>query len=120
MRASERWDIFCRVVDNFGDAAVCWRLARELAQEHGGQVRLWIDDLETLTRLVPQADRVEQQMLFGVEVTRWDEHRPSKVVPADFVIDAFGCGLPEQYAHAMAQCAQSPIWVVLEYLTAEP
>jgi hypothetical protein len=21
------WDIFCRVIDNFGDIGVCWRLA---------------------------------------------------------------------------------------------
>jgi hypothetical protein len=26
-------DIFCRVVDNYGDIGVCWRLARRLA--HG-------------------------------------------------------------------------------------
>jgi uncharacterized repeat protein (TIGR03837 family) len=119
MRASERWDIFCRVVDNFGDAAVCWRLARQLVQEQGGQVRLWIDDLESLIRLQPQAVLVEQQVLLGVEVNRWGVHLPADAVPGDFVIDAFGCGLPDQYVHAMAQCARSPIWTVLEYLTAE-
>ncbi|MDR2678109.1 MAG: elongation factor P maturation arginine rhamnosyltransferase EarP, partial [Zoogloeaceae bacterium] len=40
-----RWDIFCHVVDNFGDIGVCWRLARQLAGEHGLAVRLWVDDL---------------------------------------------------------------------------
>ncbi|WP_157072023.1 elongation factor P maturation arginine rhamnosyltransferase EarP, partial [Cupriavidus sp. HPC(L)] len=39
------WDIFCTVIDNFGDIGVCWRLARQLAQEHGHAVRLWVDDL---------------------------------------------------------------------------
>jgi uncharacterized repeat protein (TIGR03837 family) len=119
MRAAERWDIFCRVVDNFGDAAVCWRLARELAHEHGGQVRLWIDDLESLIRLEPQAVFVEQQMLLGIEVNHWGVDLPANVVPADFVVDAFGCGLPDPYVRAMAQCARSPTWIVLEYLTAE-
>ncbi|NBS60265.1 MAG: DUF2331 family protein, partial [Betaproteobacteria bacterium] len=28
---SRSWDVFCKVVDNFGDAAVCWRLAQQLA-----------------------------------------------------------------------------------------
>ena len=37
------WDIFCRVIDNFGDIGVCWRLARQLAAEHGKRVRLWVD-----------------------------------------------------------------------------
>ena len=45
MTTSLRWDIFCRVVDNFGDAGVCWRLARQLAREHGLAVTLWIDDV---------------------------------------------------------------------------
>ncbi len=37
-------DIFCAVVDSYGDIGVCWRLARQLAQEHGMMVRLWVDD----------------------------------------------------------------------------
>ena len=38
--ALRRWDIFCNVIDNFGDIGVCWRLARQLANEHGASVRL--------------------------------------------------------------------------------
>ena len=38
-----RWNIFCVVVDNYGDAGVAWRLARELAVEHGLAVRLFCD-----------------------------------------------------------------------------
>ena len=34
-----QWDIFCRVIDNFGDIGVCWRLATQLAGQ-GQQVRL--------------------------------------------------------------------------------
>jgi hypothetical protein len=34
----KRWDIFCKVVDNFGDIGVCWRLARQLQAEHGLQL----------------------------------------------------------------------------------
>ena len=26
-----QWDLFCRVIDNFGDIGVCWRLAADLA-----------------------------------------------------------------------------------------
>jgi uncharacterized repeat protein (TIGR03837 family) len=38
---------------------------------------------------------------------------------ADVVIEAFGCGLPERYADAMARRARAPSWIVLEYLSAE-
>ena len=50
-----RWDLFCRVVDNLGDAAVMWRLARQLSVEHGRKVRLFVDQPEVLRRLVPPA-----------------------------------------------------------------
>ena len=50
-----RWDIFCRVIDNFGDIGVSWRLARQLVAEHNLDVRLWVDDLNTFCRLCPQA-----------------------------------------------------------------
>ncbi|HET9045379.1 MAG TPA: elongation factor P maturation arginine rhamnosyltransferase EarP, partial [Casimicrobiaceae bacterium] len=43
--AAQRWDVFCKVVDNFGDAGVCWRLARQLVAEHDLAVTLWIDVL---------------------------------------------------------------------------
>ena len=58
-----RWDLFCRVVDNFGDAGVCWRLARDLAAR-GAQVRLVIDDASPLAWMAPQGAP-------GVEVLSW-------------------------------------------------
>ena len=33
--AKPRWDIFCTVVDNFGDIAVTWPLARQVGREPG-------------------------------------------------------------------------------------
>jgi uncharacterized repeat protein (TIGR03837 family) len=112
------WDIFCRVVDNYGDAGVCWRLARELAARHDARVRLWIDDLATLSRLVPAASAAcDEQDLEGVRVCRW--FGPLAIEPADIVIEAFGCGVPDAYAEAMAPRTRVPVWVVLEYLSAE-
>ena len=49
-------DIFCRVVDNYGDIGVCWRLARRLAHGHGWEVRLWVDDLASFARIQPGID----------------------------------------------------------------
>jgi uncharacterized repeat protein (TIGR03837 family) len=116
---SPRWDIFCKVVDNYGDAGVCWRLARELAAEHGIAPRLWIDRLETLARLAPQLDaaRVEQT-LAGVEVRCWAEPFP-ETEPGAVVIEAFGCDVPAPFAERMAQAERQPVWINLEHLTAE-
>jgi uncharacterized repeat protein (TIGR03837 family) len=122
MAPSLRWDVFCRVVDNFGDAGVCWRLARQLASEHGLAVTLWIDDLASLGRFVPGLDPAlaDQAASPAVRVRRLtDAMTPDPQLP-DVVIEGFGCGLPPPYLAAMAAAARPPVWVVLEYLSAEP
>ncbi|MDP3978295.1 MAG: elongation factor P maturation arginine rhamnosyltransferase EarP [Pseudomonas sp.] len=113
------WDIFCSVVDNYGDIGVTWRLARQLAAEHGVTVRLWLDDLGAFARLCPQADRhAAQQSRQDVEVRQWPlPWQP--VQPADVVIEAFACELPAAYVAAMAARPQKVLWLNLEYLSAE-
>lgn len=113
------WDIFCRVIDNFGDAGVCWRLARILHREHGLHVRLWIDDPATLHALRPAVDAtVPLQQVDGITVCRWQN---VTLLPEDVavVVEAFGCGLPDGYVAAMAARIRPPLWIVLEYLSAE-
>lgn len=113
------WDIFCRVVDNFGDAGVCWRLARLLRQAHGLAVRLWIDRLETLQALQPALDpAAARQQCDGIMVCRWPQAGLPEA-PAAVVVEAFGCGLPDEWVAQMAQAPRPPLWIVLEYLSAE-
>lgn len=108
-------DIFCNVIDNYGDIGVCWRLSLQLANEHGLLVRLWVDDLKSLSRMCHAADAARHiQNCRGVEVRRWAEPFPT-VQPAWLVIEAFACKLPQNYLEAMRQS----IWINLEYLSAE-
>jgi len=112
-------DLFCAVVDNLGDAGVCWRLARQLAAEHGWGMRLWIDDTQPLALLRPGIDpALEQQTVDGVEIRRWSSPFPA-VMPAQVVIEAFACELPPAYVTAMAGQQRPPVWINLEYLSAE-
>jgi uncharacterized repeat protein (TIGR03837 family) len=117
MRVS--WDIFCSVIDNFGDIGVTWRLARQLVAEHELDVRLWVDDLAAFRRLCPEASTAAAvQVVEGVAVHRWPgEWQP--VSTADVVIEAFGCQLPAAYIEAMAQRSAPTLWLNLEYLSAE-
>ncbi len=116
-----RWDIFCAVVDNLGDIGVCWRLARQLAGEHGAQVRLWVDDLVSFRRLAAVIDpSLDSQTLGALEVRRWAKDFPAGVEPADVVVETFGCELPVVYVQAMKGRARAPVWINLEYLSAEP
>jgi len=118
--AAQRWDIFCKVVDNYGDAGVCWRLARQLVAEHGLSVTLWIDVLASLARIAPTlaVDR-EEQTIAGVHVRRWPHERSDVALP-QVVVEAFGCELPPRYLEAMADAPRTPVWINLEYLSAEP
>lgn len=112
-------DLFCAVVDNLGDAGVSWRLARQLADEHDWAMRLWIDDTTALALLRPGVDpRLERQSLDGVEIRRWNAPFPDST-PARVVIEAFGCELPAAYVAAMAEQPRPPVWINLEYLSAE-
>ena len=111
-------DIFCNVIDNYGDIGVCWRLARQLANEHVLGVRLWVDDLNSLAKLCHEANaELDVQHCRGVEVRRWTDPFPD-AQPAKLVIEAFACKLPQGYIEAMA-ARQRSVWINLEYLSAE-
>ncbi|MCL2075879.1 MAG: elongation factor P maturation arginine rhamnosyltransferase EarP [Betaproteobacteria bacterium] len=115
-QSPQHWDIFCRVVDNFGDLGVCWRLARQLASERGLRVRLWLDNPAPLSLIAPQRDD-------AVEISPWPNGAEMPEI-ADIVIEAFACELPAPYLQGMAATSavnkeSAPCWINLEYLSAE-
>ena len=113
------WDIFCSVVDNFGDIGVCWRLARQLSSELAQPVRLWVDDLAAFHRICHAVDpALAVQRIDAIEVRHWGTAVPP-VHPADIVIEGFGVRLPDNYLAAMAERAPPPVWINLEHLSAE-
>ena len=121
------WAIFCRVIDNFGDLGVCWRLACDLAQR-GHTVQLWLDDITALAWMAPQGCP-------GVQVLAWPAPRAWPLNapggPVDVMVEGFGCEIaPEFIARQAAntwttsqfdsKLASKPVWINLEYLSAEP
>ncbi|MDO8413318.1 MAG: elongation factor P maturation arginine rhamnosyltransferase EarP, partial [Gallionellaceae bacterium] len=105
--------------DNYGDIGVCWRLAKQLAHEHGITVRLWVDDLASFRKLCPQINSaLSAQHYRAVEIRHWVTPFPD-VEPAHWVIEAFACELPASYVVAMAAQKRKPVWINLEYLSAE-
>jgi len=120
VRRARRWDIFCRVVDNFGDIGVCWRLACVLAREHDVHVRLVVDRLDLLRRITGDPEEDDNHInIKGIDVVRWC----STLTPDEdvgVVIEAFACELPSEYVDVMASMTGPPLWINLEYLSAEP
>lgn len=121
MASPETVTIFCKVIDNFGDIGVCWRLARQLVQQEKCVVTLWVDDLARFKRLRNGVDiHAHVQQLDGITVRHWvDDAALSAVTPDDLVIEAFGCRLPDSFVAAMARRLPQPVWINLEYLSAE-
>jgi uncharacterized repeat protein (TIGR03837 family) len=112
-----RWDIFCKVIDNYGDIGVCWRLSADLASR-GEQVRLWVDDATALAWMAPNG-------CAGVEVMAWTESFTSHgATPGDVLVEAFGCNIAPEFIAAYANSARATgsnhSWINLEYLSAEP
>lgn len=132
---AQRWDIFCNVIDNYGDIGVAWRLARQLAHEHGQQVRLWVDDLHAFARICPEvradieagdvAGTVAEtaQQVHSITVQHWQKVLDPASLNAtpwpQVVVELFGCHLPEAYENWLAQAPMVPMWINLEYLSAE-
>lgn len=110
------WDIFCQVIDNFGDVGVCWRAAAELVAR-GQTVRLWMDDTSALQWMAPAPHPTD------LTVHAWPTQAGD--VPAqvgDVVVEAFGCEIPPPFVQAIAaraEAGKAPAWINLEYLSAE-
>lgn len=113
---AEAW-VFVRVIDNYGDAGVGWRLSCLLAEYLHMHVRLWIDDTDALNKLVPAP---EKQARITIEAWQGDammQQQLSAAADPVLVIETFGCELPPQVLERMRQCR--PLWLNWEYLTAE-
>ncbi|MFC6283824.1 MULTISPECIES: elongation factor P maturation arginine rhamnosyltransferase EarP [Polaromonas] len=118
---TRQWDIFCKVIDNFGDIGICWRLAADLASR-GQRVRLWVDDASALAWMAPTGCE-------GVRILPWREPlAPADLeclntAPTDVLVEAFGCEIATEFIATCAHAAEArgikPVWINLEYLSAE-
>jgi len=118
-----RADIFCRVIDNFGDIGVTWRLVRQLQREYHWQIRLWVDELNSFQRLEPRVSIAATQNIDGIDIIHWPQS--TDFTPAPIVIATFSCDLPDPYVENMRAQHNHPtarsesLWINLEYLSAE-
>jgi len=115
-------DIFCNVIDNFGDAGFVYRFAREFRLAHPCcRVRVFIDDLATLKSIVPALNAdIPYQDYNGITYIRSQILTPELVetlgVP-DVLIEAFGCIIPDCVLNVAA--LHTKLHINLEYLSAE-
>ena len=124
------WDIFCAVVDNYGDIGVTWRLAKQLSNEKQIDICLWVDDLHSFSHILPQLDPLlTTQVHHGITINLWSNPLAIEYQPGSVLIEAFACELPDEVKHALLalhvqhkadpKLQQPPVWINLEYLSAE-
>ncbi len=116
-------DIFCCVVDNFGDAGVVYRFAKEFLLAHPYcRIRVFCDDLKPLASMRPGIDPAmgiqECGGIVYADSAKLDAFVVKNFEPADVVIEAFGCDIPDSYDRLLLPRANA--WINLEYLSAEP
>lgn len=109
-----RAHLFCRVVDNFGDAGIAWGLARGLIDQAQMDVTLFIDDIQTLAILAPDYAKIP-----GLQVENEASAAGWVGPPADIVIEILAGTAPLPYQQRAAAQINPPTWVIYEYLSAE-
>lgn len=91
------------------------------------RVDLWIDDWDALASFFAQPELAGQQEYSsgGVCIRRWlfpwpeDAALLQSIARSDVVIEAFACSLPADLPSVFAESKRSPLWLNLEYLSAE-
>ena len=126
--------LLCKVVDNYGDIGVVFRLAKALSAllpDDGAGLRLIVDNLEAFAQLSPGVDvKKPIQEHCGWTVCQWnaaDEGRKMYAeTPPLVILECFACGRPEWlddilFDKSLQALRPKPVQIInLEYLTAEP
>ena len=115
-------DIFCHCVDNFGDAGVACRFAREFkAARENWRVRVFIDNMDTLRAIDGGIDPAlavqERESVTYVNSASIDRAAASAFGVADVMVEAFACHIPEPLMELAYD--GSKLIINLEYLSAE-
>jgi len=102
------WHIFAKVIDNYGDISIAWRLASGLV-DYGQNVTLFIEKKEDIERVL----NLQHNINFNVKSFKEAVSEPLK---ADNIISVFDAPIPLDYYGNIQQPTNLFIY---EYLSAE-
>ena len=118
---AKRIDIFCEIIDNFGDIGVVYRLAKELRERYGNEseIRVILNSLKEFLAMAKGAEEREIQEYKGITYATYEYVRENmeSFGCADVIIEAFGCNIPEEYLKRAY--VESKLLINLEYLSGE-
>ena len=101
-------DIFCQVIDNYGDVGVAYRLAREFKRVYPNKkLRFVINQTEELN-LIRKSEDIE--IILYKDISKIENS-------ADLIIESFGCEIPKEYMDKALKNVK--LIINLEYFSAE-
>lgn len=119
--------VLCKVVDNFGDIGVVFRLCRALSElKKNLEIRLIVSNLDSFAKISKGIDSTKTFQEFrGWKVFDWNDSALCKKEfsknPPEFILECFQCGRPEWLEELLfsPQFNLNVQIVNVEYLTAE-
>lgn len=114
-------DIFCKIIDNYGDIGVIYRLIKELKIAYGNDIniRLIINRLDEFKVINPKIEDKSYQQIESYICMTFDylEENLKELSTADVIIEGFGYEIPDDYKDLAYK--KSQLIINLEYLTGE-
>ena len=122
--------VLCKVVDNFGDIGVVYRLSKQLKKINPeNQINLVVDDLISFNKIcnLVQCD-VSEQEVEGLRVFNWNaadycheafSRNDGELVPV--ILECFQCGRPDWMEKILFEekLSRTVHIIMIDYLTAE-
>ncbi len=131
--------ILCKVVDNFGDIGVAYRLAKRLVklQQETPQkeslknsINLIVDDLEAFSRICNKVVPLKNfQNVLGINIYNWNaydfcynEFSKNDGEKLSVILECFQCGRPDWMEKILFEdkLERTVQVIMIDYLTAEP
>lgn len=117
---AESIDIFCEIIDNFGDIGVVYRISKELKKIFQNvRIRIVLNRLDEFKAINRKVEDAEYQEIDGLicVTEKYVKENIDTFGTADIFIEAFGCNVPEEYVEEAK--LKSKLWINLEYLSGE-
>ncbi|AWD32302.1 hypothetical protein CKSOR_00172 [Candidatus Kinetoplastibacterium sorsogonicusi] len=111
-------DIFCNVIDNYGDIGFCWRLSKNLENRYKWKISLWINNLNAFANIEKNINTISsKQFVNNISIRYWNDDELFNHNPGNIIINSFSCDLPNFYLKKIK--IFNSLLINLEYLTPE-
>lgn len=122
--------VLCKVVDNFGDIGVCWRLARKLKRiAPSNEINLIVDDLDSFSKICGTVNpAVSLQVIDDIKIYGsksdefcYKEFSGEKNVRLQVILECFQCGRPDWLEKILFddELNHTVQIIMIDYLSAE-